>query len=76
MLDILAAYDDAARILAELAAHYGYRGRFARSVHAEEGKKLALLHMKREIPHGLDIAEGFVQPVDFNNMFHNISPKP
>lgn len=58
---IVAAYDDAAAVGLELAAHDGYGRALSGSVDAEKGEKLAAPHMKRKIAYGLYAAEAFIQ---------------
>ena len=58
---IVAAYDDAAAVGLELAAHDGYGCALSGAVDAKECKKLAAPHMKRKIAYGLYAAEAFIQ---------------
>ena len=73
-INTFAADLNTAAVLFELPADNRNRSRFACSVHAEEGEKLALLYMKGKVIHGVNFAEGLVQIFNFNNSFHLFSP--
>ena len=74
LVQIGAADEDAAAVLAQLAAHDVDGGGFAGTVDAQKGEQLSLFHAKIQILHRLHCAKGLVKVADLHNIIHILSP--
>ncbi len=67
---VFAADGNGAAVLGQLAAEDVDGGGFSRTVDTQEGEHLPLLHPEAQVLNRVDLAVGFVQVFNFNDIVH------